>query len=79
MFCAVFRSLGRLETMERRETRRSCDLLDFTDSFLLSEKSPGTKASSNMKPIQEDMEDDVFEESSASKSHHMSSVSSEEV
>lgn len=32
-----------------------------------------------MKPIQEDMEDDVFVESSPSKSHPMASVSSEEV
>uniref|UniRef100_H3C976 Popeye domain cAMP effector 1 n=1 Tax=Tetraodon nigroviridis TaxID=99883 RepID=H3C976_TETNG len=43
------------------------------------QKSPGTKASSKMKPIQEDMEDDVFMESSASRAHQMPSVSSEEV
>ncbi|CAF88794.1 unnamed protein product, partial [Tetraodon nigroviridis] len=37
------------------------------------QKSPGTKASSKMKPIQEDMEDDVFMESSASRAHQMPS------
>lgn len=42
-------------------------------------KSPGTKASSKMKPIEEGMEDDVFEESSPSKSHHMPSTCIEEV
>ncbi|XP_056901599.1 blood vessel epicardial substance [Takifugu flavidus] len=43
------------------------------------QKSPGPRASSNMKPIQEDMEDDVFVESSPSKSRPKPSVSSEEV
>uniref|UniRef100_A0A3Q3VPM2 POPDC1-3 domain-containing protein n=1 Tax=Mola mola TaxID=94237 RepID=A0A3Q3VPM2_MOLML len=42
-------------------------------------KSPGTKASSKMKPIEEGMEDDVFEESSPSKSHHMPGTCIEEV
>lgn len=41
------------------------------------QKSPGTKTSSKMKPIEEGMEDDVFE--SASKSRRMPSTSTEEV
>lgn len=32
-----------------------------------------------MKPIEEGMEDDVFEASSPAKSHHMPSTSTEEV
>ncbi|XP_028280518.1 popeye domain-containing protein 1 [Parambassis ranga] len=39
--------------------------------------SPGTKASAKMKPIEEGMEDDVFEESAASA--HIASTSTEEV
>ncbi|XP_056289592.1 blood vessel epicardial substance isoform X2 [Pseudoliparis swirei] len=42
------------------------------------QKSPDTKNSSKMKPIEEGMEDDVFEESS-SKSHRIPSTSTEEV
>ncbi|XP_068425350.1 blood vessel epicardial substance [Clinocottus analis] len=41
------------------------------------QKSPGTKTSSKMKPIEEGMEDDVFE--SASKSCRLPSTSTEEV
>ncbi|XP_028985386.1 blood vessel epicardial substance [Betta splendens] len=42
------------------------------------QKSPGTKTSTKMKPIEERMEDDVFEES-PSKSHRESSTSTEDV
>ncbi|XP_029308429.1 popeye domain-containing protein 1 [Cottoperca gobio] len=44
-----------------------------------SQKSPGTMTSAKMKPIEEGMEDDVFEESGPSKSCRMSSTSTEEV
>ncbi|XP_045901761.1 blood vessel epicardial substance [Micropterus dolomieu] len=43
------------------------------------QKSPGIKTSSKMKPIEECMEDDVFEESVPSKSHRMPSTSTKEV
>lgn len=43
------------------------------------QKSPSTKTSSKMKPIEEGMEDDVFEESSPSKPRRLSSTSTEEV
>lgn len=43
------------------------------------QKSPSTKTSAKMKPIEEGMEDDVFEESSPSKSRRLSSTSTEEV
>lgn len=43
------------------------------------QKSPGTKTSSKMKPIEEGMEDDVFEESPHSKSQRMPSTSTEKV
>ncbi|XP_053183151.1 blood vessel epicardial substance [Scomber japonicus] len=44
-----------------------------------SQKSPGTKTSTKMKPIEEGMEDDVFEEASSSKPRRLSSTSTEEV
>ena len=47
--------------------------------YLFLEKSPGTKASTKMKPIEEGMEDDVFEESAPYKSRRVLSTSSEEV
>ncbi|XP_054478077.1 blood vessel epicardial substance [Anoplopoma fimbria] len=43
------------------------------------QKSPGTNTSSKMKPIEEGMEDDVFEESASFKSRRMPSTSTEEV
>ncbi|XP_062278232.1 blood vessel epicardial substance [Scomber scombrus] len=43
------------------------------------QKSPGTKTSAKMKPIEEDMEDNVFEEASSSKPRRLSSTSTEEV
>ncbi|KAJ4931096.1 hypothetical protein JOQ06_025395 [Pogonophryne albipinna] len=43
-----------------------------------SQKSPGTKASKKMKPIEEGMEDDVFEESAPSESQRMPSTSTTE-
>lgn len=61
------------EDFSRLKTR---ELLFFMFS---PAKSPGTKASSKMKPIAEGMEDDVFEESSPSKSHHMPGTCIEEV
>lgn len=53
-------------------------LIEF-NIFLFSEKSPVTKTSTKMKPIEEGMEDDVFEQSSPSKSRRMPSTSTEEV
>ncbi|XP_061614500.1 blood vessel epicardial substance isoform X1 [Phyllopteryx taeniolatus] len=43
------------------------------------QKSPGVKASTKMKPIEEGMEDDVFVDSPPSKSCRLSSTSTEEV
>lgn len=46
--------------------------------FLILEKSPGTKTSSKMKPIEEGMEDNVFEESPPPQSGHVTSAAAEE-
>jgi len=45
--------------------------------YVFLEKSPGTKSSTKMKPIEEGMEDDVFEE--PAPSHQFPNTSSEEV
>lgn len=58
---------------------KTLNWLNCNTVIFFVEKSPGTKTSAKMKPIEEGMEDDVFEESSPSKSRRLSSTSTEEV